>query len=230
MLPVFFKIVKYAGYTSVFIFLFVLLYMLLAFILSVIPVNKQEGSVKGGISIYILSNGVHTDLVFPIKTTYIDWSQEIKFDHTKSKDTQMHYLAFGWGDKGFYLETPTWSDLKYSVAFKAMFFMGSSAMHTTFYKEMKENKNCIRIDLSGEAYQKLMVYIRESFQRDTTGNPILISGYHYGTDDSFYEAKGVYSLLYTCNTWSNNGLKAAGLQACLWTPFDKGIFYQYRKN
>ncbi|HXU27639.1 MAG TPA: DUF2459 domain-containing protein, partial [Bacteroidia bacterium] len=50
-----------------------------------------------------------------------------------------------------------------------------------------------------------------------------------GDNDSFYEAVGVYGLFYTCNTWANNGLKYCGQKACLWTPFEKGIFYQYRK-
>ena len=46
--------------------------------------------------------------------------------------------------------------------------------------------------------------------------------------DAFYDAKGSYNLTRTCNTWTNNALKAAGLKACLWTPFDSGIFWQYR--
>ena len=56
-------------------------------------------------------------------------------ENTKSKDSTAEYLAFGWGDKGFYLDTPEWSDLKASTAFKAAFALGNSAMHTTFINQ-----------------------------------------------------------------------------------------------
>lgn len=51
----------------------------------------------------------------------MDWSQKIPFSQTKGKSTDFNYIAFGWGDKGFYLDTPTWADLKFSTAFKAAF-------------------------------------------------------------------------------------------------------------
>ena len=52
----------------------------------------------------------------------------------------------------------------------------------------------------------------------------------YGKNDAFYEATGRYSLFHTCNTWTNNALKIAGQKACVWTPFDTGIFYHYQYN
>ncbi|HOB24230.1 MAG TPA: DUF2459 domain-containing protein, partial [Kaistella sp.] len=59
----------------------------------------------------------------PVKTPEIDWSQQIPFKTTLSKRTDFKYLAIGWGDKGFYLDTPTWADLKFSTAFKAAFWL-----------------------------------------------------------------------------------------------------------
>ncbi len=47
-------------------------------------------------------------------------------------------------------------------------------------------------------------------------------------DDAFYEAKGSYSFMKTCNTWANSALKSAGQKAALWTPSDKGIFRHYQ--
>lgn len=51
----------------------------------------------------------------------------------------------------------------------------------------------------------------------------------YGKTDAFYEAKGKYSLFKTCNTWTNNALKASEQRACVWTIFQSGIFYQLNK-
>jgi hypothetical protein len=50
----------------------------------------------------------------------------------------------------------------------------------------------------------------------------------YGDNDAFYEAIGSYNLFKTCNTWTNNALKSCGQKACFWTPFESGIFYQYK--
>ncbi|RAR48509.1 TIGR02117 family protein [Flavobacterium lacus] len=210
------------------IILLLLIYGIAAVVFSVIPVNKNQSEQTKEYTIYIKSNGVHADLVFPVKTDLKDWSEKIKFENIQSKDSTHQFLAFGWGDKGFYLDTPEWSDLKFSTAFNAAFNLGTSAMHTTFYKQIQENKNCVKIEISKEQYQKLITFIEASFQYDTNGNPIFIEATTYGKNDSFYEAHRTYNLFYTCNTWANQALKKAGMKAAFWTPADKGIFYHYR--
>lgn len=204
----------------------ILCYLASAFILSRIAVNRNV--VPGNeVEIFILTNGVHTDLVLPIRTSVIDWSKTVKFTNTTKKDSTAKWVAFGWGDRGFYLETPTWGDLKFSTAFKAAFALGSSAIHTTFYRQLREDDNCKKIKIGTSDYEKLVLYISSSF-RHANGDILNISTHaNYGDDDAFYEAVGSYSLFHTCNTWANNGLKACGQRACLWTPFDSGIFYQY---
>ncbi|WDO12594.1 TIGR02117 family protein [Flavobacterium sp. WW92] len=207
---------------------FFVLYIIVALVLPRFSVNSEDKNPTEDVAIYIKSNGVHTDIVVPIKTEYKDWSEKIKFDHIASKDATMQFIGFGWGDKGFYLNTPEWSDLKFSTAFNAAFYLGTSAMHATFFKQLKENEDCIKINISTEEYAKLIKYIEDSFQYDADGNPILIHATTYGQNDSFYEAKRKYSLFYTCNTWANNALKSADQKAAVWTPSDTGIFCHYR--
>ncbi len=211
----------------------VVLYGCAAWLLSRIPVNRNAATGhEQAVSIYIRTNGVHTDIVTPLYNEVKDWRQDIPFTATQSGDTAMAYLAFGWGDKGFYLQTPDWSDLKFSVAFKAMFHLGTTVMHTTFYKTMHTGASCKEIRISVEQYRKLVAYLEGSFRRDDRGKLMAIATANdgYGDDDAFYEAKGVYDLFHTCNTWANNALKACDQRACLWTPLDKGIFYQYREQ
>lgn len=221
------KAFKITGYTVLGLILFVCIYLLMAFVLSRIRVDKEMTSAND-VVIYILTNGVHTDLVMPVKNPQIDWSTEIKFHNTASKDSLMEYVALGWGDKGFYLETPTWADLKFSTAFKAAFSLSTSAIHATFYKNMKEGETCKKISISKEQYSRLIKFIKNSFRTNSSGNFIhIVTNANYGKDDAFYEANGSYNLFHTCNTWANNGLKTCGQKACLWTPFDTGIFYHY---
>ncbi|MFD2918411.1 TIGR02117 family protein [Terrimonas rubra] len=207
------------------------LYALAAWLIPYIPVNKKarlEGPDE--VTIYIKSNGVHTDIVVPVKTAQFDWTKYIKYEHTDDKDSTMAYVGIGWGDKGFYLQTPQWSDLKFSTAFKAMFYLSTSALHATFYPQINEGENCKAIQISYQQYEALNKFLVNSFDLDAGGNTVHIPSVNdgYGSTDAFYEAKGRYSLFYSCNTWANNALKAAEQKACLWTVTDKGIFYQYK--
>jgi uncharacterized protein (TIGR02117 family) len=224
------KILKITLITIASLVGFVLLYLGLAFCLSRIAVNEDVVA-REEVTIYILSNGVHTDIVVPVKTDFIDWSQSVKYEHTTGKDSTAGYVGFGWGDKGFYLETPTWADLKFSVAFKAAFALSKSAIHATFHHQMQEGEQCRSIKIGVPEYKQLVEYIAGSFQKTETGALMYIpTNANYGTTDAFYEATGSYSLFHTCNTWANNALKACGQKAALWTPFDTGIFYHYTKN
>jgi uncharacterized protein (TIGR02117 family) len=217
---------KLLKYIAIFILL-LFTYLLIVTLLSFVSVNEDLVENQKEIPIYILTNGVHTDIVLPIKNEYHDWTYQLKFKHTKSKDTTYQYVALGWGDKGFYLETPTWADLKASTAVKAASGLSSSAMHVTFYKNLKENKSCKKIQISIENYKKMIAFINESFQTKSGEFLKIETDAVYGKHDVFYEANGSYSLFYTCNSWANQALKAANQKAALWTISDSGIFRHY---
>jgi uncharacterized protein (TIGR02117 family) len=180
------------------------------------------------IEAYILSNGVHTDLVVPVRSAYMDWTQLVPYSDTPAADSTRQFVGFGWGDKGFYLDTPTWAELKPGTAVRAMFWLSTTAMHTTFHHRPTEGPACVRLRLSPAEYTRLIAFIKGTFQLNPQGQPQHISGHSYGQHDAFYEARRTYNLFYTCNTWANDGLKAAGQKAALWTPFDFGIFWHYR--
>ena len=207
----------------------VIIYVVLALTIPYLPVQKKATNDVADIPIYIYTNGVHTDIVMPIKTDHVDWSKKILFENTTSKSTDFNYVGIGWGDKGFYLDTPTWAELKVSTAFHAAFWLGESAMHTTFYKAMTEGDDCKKIMLTKAQYADLVKFVDSKFDKNSAGQNILIkTDAVYNDDDAFYEAQGSYSFLYTCNTWTNNALKAAGQKAALWTPTDFGIFQHYK--
>ena len=223
------KLLKLTGKVLLTFVGLVLFYMLSAYCLSRITVDQETGT-KEELAIYIKTNGVHTDIVLPTRSEQIDWSKEIRFSDTQLKDTTYSFLAMGWGDKGFYLETPEWSDLKASVAFKAAFALGTSTIHATYYSRMTESETCKKIQISKAQYSRLIKYISDSFQKDSDGHFInIVTHANYGKSDAFYEATGSYSLFQTCNTWANSGLKTCGQKCCLWTPFDTGIFAKYEK-
>lgn len=206
----------------------ILLYVIVAYLLSKITIEKETDT-KPEVEIFILTNGVHTDIVMPTTSEQMDWSQQIQFKNTQAADSTYNYIAMGWGDKGFYLETPEWSDLKASVALKAVSGLSTTAIHATYYKQMKLGNDCKSMRISKEQYQRLITYITNSFQKDASGNFIpIITDANYGKTDAFYEANGSYSIFKTCNSWTNSALKACGQKCCLWTATDSGIFSKYK--
>lgn len=227
MKKVVFKLVKYIG-----LFLFALLmYGIVVTLLSFIPVNSYDSRTSipaQKIEIYLLTNGVHTDIVLPVKNEYFNWSKQVKFTDTKAKDSTAQFMAIGWGDRGFYLETPTWSDLKVSTALNAATGLSSSALHITFYKSLKEGIDCKKITIDSNEYKKLIVFINDSFQLNNGNVTKIDTKAVYGNNDAFYEAKGSYSMFYTCNSWANQALKEANQKAALWTISDTGIFRHYK--
>lgn len=223
------KFLTVTGKLLLSLFSVVLLYLFLGYFLPIIPVQAvatpEQKVVKG----FIKTNGMHTDIVVPVKSDYVDWSEKFPFENTLSKRTDYKFVGIGWGDKEFYLDTPTWADLKFSTAVKAAFWMSDAAVHTTFYDEMKVNDSVKSFTMTERQYERLIKYVDESMDKDREGNYINIpTNAVYGKDDAFYEAKGAYSFLFTCNTWTNKGLKVTGQKAALWTPTDFGIFRHYK--
>lgn len=207
----------------------IILYFIVMLAIAYIPVNSNKEICKEEcIEVYLLSNGVHTDIVLPVVHELNDWNTTIDSKKTRGGNTDFKYISIGWGDKGFYLNAATWGDLTFKTAFEALFYMSESAMHVTFYNSMTETERCKKIYISKVSYRRILQYIHASFEKDIQGKFQYIENAHYNNNDVFLEAKGKYSLFYTCNTWTNNCLKFGGQRACLWTLLDKGIFYQYR--
>jgi len=222
------RFLKYAGRGCMAFIAFIGLYFLIAFCCSRITINTHPSNPKE-LAIYIVTNGIHTDIVVPAVSDEINWTKEISYQNTLEADTSFRYLAMGWGDKKFYLETPEFSDLKLSNGLRAISGLSTSAMHTTYYKNIREDASCRKIMISRAQYLQLIDYILNSFNRDGNGHVINVkSNIHYDIGDAFYEAKGSYSIFKTCNTWANGALKSCGQKSCLWTIFDTGIFLKYK--
>ena len=210
-----------------FLIIFVVLYFVTAFTFSRISVNEAITK-SGPITIYVKSNGVHTDLVVPVKTKQINWANLFPYKNTKDKDSSAQLLALGWGDKGFYLNTPTWGDLTVKTAFKAMFGLSTSALHTTYLDSIVLSPTCKKITMTQAEYRLLVRYIKHTIMLGKNNQALFIpTNAVYGSNDAFYEATGSYHLYSTCNTWTNRALKFSNKKACLWTPFDSGILNQY---
>ncbi len=196
---------------------FVLLYLFFATLLSHFTTRAVLSAEPITQIVYALSNGVHTDLVFKVDQLDATFRNQLAAPLGIKP-----YVAIGWGDKGFYLHTPSWAELKLSTALRAAFLPSETLMHLSFYGQIEAHWK--EIPLSEQQIQALLKFVMESFKKDSKGYIQLLRGAGFTANDFFYKAVGHYTCFYTCNVWVNQALKKAAVQTAIWSPFEKGIF------
>lgn len=193
-----------------------LIIYLVILLMGLIPVNNDFRQTADGIEIHIVSNPVHADFILPVANSVFDWRKEFPDDCFPADVQSFSHIAFGWGDRGFFLETPTWNDLKTSTAANALLWPSRSCMHVHYTRpDYYPELDTVRI--SHDQYLALVKYIQSSFDRSEDRYQAC-PGYHYYKTDAFFEAQGRYHMLNTCNSWVGGGLQAAGVRAPWMSP------------
>ncbi len=199
-------------------------------LVGLIPVNNGFRPDPDGIEILVMSSAVHADIVVPIRSNQCDWSAELPSGLFRGDTSEATHVAFGWGDRGFFLDTPTWADMKLSTALHALFWPSRTCMQVTRTDIDWWRPHGQSIRISPTQHERLIAFIESGFQRDANGNRMPIPGRAYGQDDVFFEATGSYHCFNTCNSWVGRGLKAAGVRVGWSTPLPKTVFFWLPKE
>ena len=167
------------------------------------------------VTLFVESSAVHTAIIVPKQAAGVDWR-----DWAPGQDLRdpryagFPFLAIGWGEAGFFRETPHWRDVKPGTILHAALGSDRTLIHVDHLPLPRANGGDIRmIRLSPQAYRKLVAFIQASWRRGGRHDP------GYDVYDAFYEANGRYSATHTCNSWTGNALAAAGVRMGWWTPF-----------
>jgi Protein of unknown function (DUF2459) len=78
--------------------------------------------------ILVLNNPIHTDIAIPVDDSVRQRFHFLVDAGIPADSREVRYIVFGWGGRAFYLETPTWSELKVVPVLKAL-TLDSSVMH-----------------------------------------------------------------------------------------------------
>lgn len=213
--PLWKRLLRYSLFTLVSIVGLIGLYFLMAWILSNISTTPKKIADKKEYIGYLSNNGVHIDIILP--TSSIDTAFLAKL--SLKEDTE--YVALGWGDRGFYLNTPTWDDVRLSTVCNALLWNSPSVMHVSCYGG--SYKNWTTMPLSRQQIDAMVAKMQKSFKINEDSSFQPIEGYAYGQNDRFYEALGSYNCFNTCNVWTGRILKAGSLKTSVWSPFTGGI-------
>lgn len=199
------------------------------------------------VTVYVISNGVHADIVLPARVEGEAGLAELlglegTADVVASPAGQLRltarsHLAVGWGARDFYLATPTWAEVRPGVALRALAFAPAALHVDVMAGPPLADADTRVLRLARQGYRGLVAFVAASLLRDAAGRPVPIPvhgnadngnaghGPSYGPGSLFYEATGRFSPLRTCNTWAADALAAAGARAPLWTPLPQFVLH-----
>jgi len=186
------------------------------------PLWPAAAAGEGTRHILVLRNPIHTDIAIPVDDEVRRRFHFLAVAGIPADAPEVRYIVFGWGGRAFYLETPTWSQVKAVPVLKAL-TLDASVMHVDVAGAIAEpHPDVAGFDVDEARFAALLDYIAASFQQGPDG-PMVIEDAGYSTYDRFYEANGHFNALVGCNTWTAAGLRTAGLRTGWWNPLPASL-------
>ena len=201
-------------------------YLAAALVGALVPVNAKWREPANGTTVYLADNGIHADILMPVRAQGLDWSPLIPRRDFAALPDRSEWIAFGSGERHVYLDTPTWSQIRPRSVWAAL-TGGPRVIHVEYVPSPSYAVRQIR--LRPDEYRRLWAAIRSDFQLDTAGKPQRIRHAGDGPSDAFYRATGRANAVHTCNAVVANWLRLAGVKTSLWSPFIPGLTWRYRR-
>ncbi|MCS7031425.1 MAG: DUF2459 domain-containing protein [Gloeomargarita sp. SKYG116] len=181
------------------------------------PVSRD---VACPIAVYLVGGVIHSDLILPRRNTHFDWSQVLPLP------SEPTYLSFGFGEQKFYMDAPGPLWQRWPDGLRALLWANPAIVYVNPVSHPPSQAQCI--GLQPEQYQRLVQYIHSSFRRDSQGRVISL-GRGYQPTGQFFQAEATYSLLFTCNHWTAEGLDQVGVPMP-WLPLFTASLLWHSRN
>lgn len=181
--------------------------VLLSAILGACATPMPAVSPQGGESartIYVVRHAWHTGLIFRVADVP-DQNWSVLRDFPEAQ-----YLEVGWGDRDYYRarEPGVW------LGIKALFWPAPGTLHVVGLRgaieEFAAQSDLVELKLAPPAFERLYQRLRTSFDLDARGNAIMLGPGLYG-DSRFYASRESFSVFKTCNVWTAQVLREAGV-------------------
>ena len=195
-------------------------YFSAALIGSLIPANSAWQKPKNGVPIFVETNGVHVSLILPTAAAGEDLSDLIRAEHMTNPDLYGTHFMIGWGHGAVYRNAQTWGDVRSGDIGLAIIGSDDTTLH--IYHLINPQPSSIRKEfrVTEVQYRTIVSEVRASFKLNNGRSTAYTA---YGPNNLFYDSVGHYSALNTCNEWTANVLRKAGVRVGVWTPMPGGV-------
>ncbi len=165
----------------------------------------QAAKSVGEHRVYVVSHGWHTSLMFetaPVDAA--DWPGVAEFRAAP-------WFEAGWGDADFFQA----DEITVGITLDALLLPGPSVLHvarlTKAPADAFPEAPIVELALTAPEFRALVRHVAGTFALGPDGLPVTTSKGDYGEGSRFVAAKGEYYFPNTCNVWTAEGLRAAGL-------------------
>ncbi len=204
------------------LFAIVAFYIALAFAFSYFP--KPSVCQGDAHTIYLYHNDdifSHTEIIMkvaPLKEDFFNAFPNLLRNNPNG------YIAFSYGDRDFMMDEKGFDDINSTLALRGLFINTPALIKVGHYGSFAKER-CQEIKISKECLRELKSTILDSFAKHNGAN----IRYHDRYNRYFiyyYKAKESYNLFHTCNTWTGDKLREAGLKMSYWTPLAENVISQ----
>ena len=152
-----------------------------------------------------------------------DWPRDLAHGPFRVDVSQARWVAFGWGERRFYMDTRTFADIDLAAGLRALAWNADTVVHAHFLDAVDETHARVRtLTVSQAQLDALNAHVRAAFA-DAVPEPV---GEGFGPADAFFRARGVYSPIATCNEWVGAALRRAGIPVGAWTPLSQSLLWR----
>ncbi|MEN7530467.1 DUF2459 domain-containing protein [Cupriavidus sp. DL-D2] len=137
-----------------------------------------------------------------------------------------NYLCFGFGDRHYLM-----SGERGPMTLLSALLPGEGVLLLTILRDTPAaafgKDNVVRLDVDAAGIQRLRAFLNRSVQTNASGAPVSLGDGPY-TGGLYFGATARYAGFYTCNTWTADALREAGIPILGPVLFAEGIMRQIR--
>lgn len=183
------------------------------------PARPAPAIAAADAEIHLVSNGWHVALVLPAA----GWPAALAHGPFGVDVSGARLVAFGWGERRFYMDTRTLADLDMAAALRALSWNDDTVLHAAFLDGVDRTHPHTRtIAVDRAQLDALERHVRASLA-GAAPEPV---GPGFGPADVFFRARGTYSPFRTCNEWVGAALRSAGISVGAWTPLAQSLMWR----
>lgn len=196
---------------------------------ALIPGPHADNPGPAAIEIGLLRGPIHYDILLPLNDNTLKNFAFSEHAGVPLSHPEARWLIIGWGATGFYTTVGSYSDITAPVLWDGL-TGDTSVMHIDVGGEIPPTTGVTFLKISEAEFKALLASIESSFARNPEGGfiPLAIPGFR--DTDAFFEARGRFHLLHTCNAWIGETLRAAGLRFGIWTPTPQSVALSLSHN
>lgn len=184
------------------------------------PVAKVAGAPTELIG--LARGAIHYDILLPLTP---DARQDFGFAEGAGLPMQLpqaEWLVVGWGSAGFYTTVGSYADVQPGVLWRSA--IGDTAvMRFDLAGDVSAISDIDWLEVSASQIDALRAGVLAALDRDAAGQPIALPPAPWGQTHVFYRAKGRFNILRTCNAWTGEMLRSAGIGFGVWTPTTQAV-------